>query len=72
MPTYLENLNVAREQIAANLAEITARPKPNYTIDGQSVSWQGLFDSYVTRLAALDERIAAADTFEIRSQGTTE
>lgn len=71
MPTYLQNLQTAREQIAANLATITAQPKPNYTIDGQSVSWQSLFASYTDQLAKLDALIAAAEPFEIHSQGTT-
>jgi hypothetical protein len=71
MPSYLENLHTAREQIAANLATITAEPKPNYSIDGQSVSWQSLVESYTQQLARLDALIASAEPFEIPSQGTT-
>jgi len=71
MPSYLENLQTARDQIAANLAAITAEPKPNYSIDGQSVSWQSLFESYTDQLLKLDALIAAAEPFEIHSQGTT-
>ncbi len=71
MPSYLENLHTARDQIAANLATITAEPKPNYSIDGQSVSWQSLVESYTQQLARLDDLIAAAEPFEIFSQGTT-
>lgn len=59
MATALENLTTARNNIAANLAEITARPKPNYSINGQSVSWQSLFDSYVSQLERLDSLIAS-------------
>lgn len=72
MPTYLENLIAARDNVAANLADITATPKPNYTIDGQTVSWQSLFDSYLEHLERLDAQIAAADPFEIHSRGTTD
>lgn len=68
MPTYLDNLKTAREQIAANLAEMTASPKPSYTIDGQTVSWQGLFDSYIRQLEQLDARIAAGEPFEFETQ----
>jgi len=71
MPSYVENLQTAREQIAANLATITAEPKPNYSIDGQSVSWQSLVESYTQQLARLDALIASAEPFEIPSQGTT-
>ena len=71
MSTVLENLVAARENVAANLAAITAQPKPSYSIDGQSVSWQGLFDSYISQLQTLNAQIAAAEPFEITSQGVT-
>ncbi len=72
MATVLENLQTAREQVAANLVTITANPKPNYTIDGQTVSWQSLFDSYVESLETLAAKIAAAnDPYEEVSQGFT-
>jgi hypothetical protein len=71
MPTYLDNLTAARDQVAANLAEITVQPKPTYSIDGQSVSWQSLYDSYVTQLEKLNAALAAAEPFEIQSQGGT-
>ena len=71
MPTYLVHLHTARENVAAQLATLTAEPKPSYSIDGQSVSWQALFDSYVAQLAQLDARIAAADPYEFTSRGVT-
>ena len=71
MATYLENLQTARDQIAANLAAITAEPKPNYSIDGQSVSWQDLCDAYLRQLAAIDAQIAAAEPGEVQSRGYT-
>lgn len=71
MPSYVEHLQQAREQIAANLAAITTEPKPNYSIDGQSVSWQSLVESYTDQLAKLDALLAAGEPFEIVSQGST-
>ncbi len=71
MATLLENLLTARQNIASNLAEITAQPKPSYSIDGQQVSWQSLFDSYIGQLQALNAQIAAAEPFEFSSQGCT-
>lgn len=72
MPSDLENLQTARSNIAANLAAITASPKPNYTIDGQTVSWQALFDSYVNQIKNLDVLIAGeGGPFEIASEGRT-
>jgi hypothetical protein len=67
--TYLENLVTTRDQVAANLAAITASPKPTYSIDGQSVSWESLFNSYTTQLAKLNELISNAEPFEVRSTG---
>jgi hypothetical protein len=69
MATYLENLTTTRDQIAANLVEITADPKPNYSIDGQTVSWADLFRTYTEQLAALNKTLAAADPFELESIG---
>jgi len=69
MATYLENLTTARDQVAANLAAITADPKPDYTIDGQTVAWQSLYDSYLEQLQRLNAQIAEADPFEFHSRG---
>jgi hypothetical protein len=71
MASYLDNLLAARDNVAANLAAITADPKPNYSVDGQSVSWQTLFDSYMAQLEKLDVQINGADPFEVRSRGFT-
>lgn len=62
MATYLENLQTARDTLAAALA--TNAGKPNYSIDGQSVTWGELMD----RLAKLDAAIAAGQgPIEVRS-----
>ena len=64
MATVLENLTTAREALAAALA--TGAGKPNYTIDGQSVSWGELCD----RMAKLDAMIAtAAGPWEVITEG---
>ncbi len=39
MTDSLEQLKTIRSQTMARIAEITAEPKPSYSIDGQSVSW---------------------------------
>lgn len=69
--TYLEHLRAARDQVAANLAEITLRPKPNYAIEGQQVAWQSLFDSYVSQLGQLDALLSAAEPFEFATRAET-
>lgn len=42
-----DDLQAAINQIAAQLKDITQNPKPDYSVNGQSVSWS----SYVQMLA---------------------
>jgi hypothetical protein len=70
MPTDLENLLTRRSAI---LAELAAGPsKPSYTIDGQSVDWNGYRSSLLNELTMLNGQIAAAEgPWEIESRGMT-
>ena len=71
MPTDLEQLRTIRSQALATIAQITADPKPSYTIDGQSVSW----NSHLRRLRQTvdwcDRMLAGEAPVEIRSRGGT-
>jgi hypothetical protein len=72
MATYVQNLTTTRDQIAARLAEMTVSPKPNYSIDGVSYSWDQLRMSLSQQLKDLNEMIQMADGgFEVRSTGVT-
>ena len=72
MATYAENLLTSRNNIAARLAEMTANPKPNYSIDGVSYSWDSLRVSLEQQLTRLNTMLQMAEGgFEIRSQGFT-
>jgi hypothetical protein len=51
----LENLKAARTAILVAIA--SGAGKPNYTIDGQSVSWDSLF----TRLDQINKALAAVE-----------
>lgn len=63
MATYLENLQTARDRLAAALAANAGRP--NYTIDGESFD----FESLVRRIKSLDDAIGAAQgPFEVVSE----
>jgi hypothetical protein len=57
MATVLENLETAKTNIAARIAEITASPKPSYAVDGKSVSWESYLATLVNQLEALDRAI---------------
>lgn len=64
MATYIENLQAARERLAAALAANADRP--NVSFDGETISWGELFD----RVAKLDAAIAAGQgPVELETQG---
>lgn len=66
----IDDLQAAYDNVARNLRAITADPKPNYSLDGESYSWQQLFEAYTNQLEALQKAIQAAGApFEYRSQG---
>lgn len=72
MASYQANLITAKEQVAARLVELTASPKPSYSVDGQSVSWESYFATLTNQLQALEQAIQRADgPFEVRTQGVT-
>jgi len=55
--TRKQNIATALDNIAARIADLTANPRPNYSIDGRSYSWQSLLDS----LLAAQEKLLQAD-----------
>ena len=59
-------LTTLKSQIEARLLEITASPKPSYSIDGQSFSYNEYFTTLMEQLAKTKEAIAQEDPlFEI-------
>lgn len=57
--TYVTQLYVIRDNIVAQLADMTASPKPDYgTGNGVSVSWGSHFNNLMKALADVEERIA--------------
>lgn len=59
-------LTTLKSQIEARLLEITAAPKPSYSIDGQSFSYNEYFTTLMEQLAKTKEAIAQEDPlFEI-------
>ncbi|VTR93212.1 unnamed protein product [Gemmata massiliana] len=51
--TPLQNLQATYANICAQLAEITANPKPTYSTDGRSVSWGEHFNNLAAQLEKL-------------------
>ena len=63
MATDAENLATAKSALLAAIA--TGAGKPNYSIDGQSVTWGELFD----RLAKINEALSAiGGPFELQTE----
>lgn len=68
-PTQPVHLDVLIAQITLRLAEITAQPKPSYSVEGHSYSWQQYFDSLVSKRQELMRQRAQEHPFEIVSRG---
>lgn len=67
----LDTLKAIKRNLLTQIEEMTAAPKPNYTIDGQAVSWQSLLDSLWDKARQIDEQIIAVEPYEIVSRGTS-
>lgn len=57
MATPLESLTTAKANVCGLLATITTDPKPNYSVDGQSVSWSEYFQMLTNQLEVLNRLI---------------
>lgn len=71
MPTDAEQIKTIKAQTLAVIVQITATPKPTYSIDGQSVSWGQYLEQLQKTVAWCDEQLQADEPFEIHSQGYT-
>ncbi len=49
----VDDINSAINNLAAAIKEATVNPKPNYTVDGQSVSWSDYLQNLTTRMESL-------------------
>jgi hypothetical protein len=71
MASDLTQLQTIKSQTLQQLVDLRANPKPSYTIDGQSVSWDSYVESLQRTVDWCDEKLAGVDPFEVRSQGFT-
>lgn len=68
MPSYLENLTTARDSAATALAEILAKPKPKYQIDGESVDWGDYVQMLSLSIDALNTKIQQAQPYSVATR----
>lgn len=71
MPTDAELIATIKTQALTRIAEITSAPKPSYSIDGQSVSWNEYLRILQEQVAWADKQLGSETPFEIQSQGYT-
>lgn len=68
MATEAENLQTSLTNIAQQLADITANPKPTYSENGRSISWTEHFNSLMNAQKLIREQLQkAAGPFEVYS-----
>lgn len=65
MPSDKEQIATAKSQILQIIVDITANPKPSYSIDGQSVSWNAYMFQLKQAYKALEEFEAAEEPYEL-------
>jgi hypothetical protein len=68
MPSDAEQLAAIRAQTLALIAQITADPKPSYSIDGQKVLWAEYLEQLRATVAWCDQQCATTPC-EVQSQG---
>jgi hypothetical protein len=71
MPSDRQQLETIRSQALAQLVDLRAHPKPNYSIDGQKVSWESYVRSLEATVDWCDLKLIGLDPFEVRSRGVT-
>ncbi len=57
----LSQLRAIRSRTLGLIAEITAVPKPTYSVDGQSVSWNDYLQQLRETVEWCERRLAAAE-----------
>ena len=69
--TDIDTIQLIRSQTLVLMSEITSSPKPSYSIDGQSISW----NAYLLRLQRIvdwcDKKLVSDHPYEVRSQAKT-
>lgn len=58
-----------KSQTLAIIKDLTAAPKPSYTVDGQSVSWESYLATLRETVRWCDEQLAAEEPWEVETQG---
>lgn len=71
MATTLQQIQTIRTQTLALIADLTANPKPDYSVEGRQVSWGSYLKQLQETLDWCDKQEARYDIPEVLSQGYT-
>lgn len=61
MPSEIDDLLATRANLIATLRVESASPKPSYSINGQSVDWNGYRASLMQQIESINQMIAAIE-----------
>lgn len=64
----IDDLKEASDNLAAAIKAATVSPKPNYSVDGQSVSWGDYLAMLIAQKKSLDAAIAQSEPFEFATE----
>jgi hypothetical protein len=69
MPTILENLETALANAVTEMAELSAKKKASYSVDGQGVQWDSHIERLERQIEFLNKQIQIyGGGFELRTQ----
>lgn len=69
MATYYDNLVTVRDNIAAQLVDLTENPKPSYSVANRSVSWGEHFRNLTEQLKEINTLLNTMRPFSVMSRG---
>lgn len=64
----VDTLRAARDQAAANLQLALTSPRPNYSIDGESVSWSDYTDKMQQMIEKLQKQINSLSPYIVTTR----
>ena len=66
-----EVIRTIKSQTLALIAELTANPKPSYSLDGQQIAWNEYLALLQRTVDWCDQRLAGDEPFELHTTGYT-
>ncbi len=64
-------IKTIKSQTLSLISDMTANPKPSYSLDGQRISWHEYLAQLQRTVDWCDRQLAGEDPFEVHSTGYT-